>query len=196
VSNTLAAPDLETASRRAYVFNKRWRVVTLDRRLIKSSGTMADCARSVSKGAMRLKNTRSTAIKAVVDDDSGDNSKALEKQANKAMEEIRQCRQHRRVLAKQIQSLKKRVETLSVKLPKLAVKIEGFDTTHTTLTECIPELRSRCELSAEDEALLKELSREAENARWTWHPAPCIPPSWEPPWLVYERPFSMREVPS
>jgi structural maintenance of chromosome 4 len=165
VSNTLVAPDLETATRWAYDFNKRWRVVTLDGQLIETSGTMAGGGKSVRKGGMRLKNARSAAVKAVVDDESVDDCKALEEQANKAMEEMKQCRQRRRDVAKEIQSLKKRVKTLSVKLPKLAMEIEGFDTTRTTLTERIPELRSQCELSAEDEAKLKELNREVEKRK-------------------------------
>lgn len=54
VSNTLVAPDLETATRWAYDFNKRWRVVTLDGNLIESSGTMAGGGTSVRKGGMKL----------------------------------------------------------------------------------------------------------------------------------------------
>lgn len=54
VGNTLVAPDLETATRWAYDFNKRWRVVTLDGNLIESSGTMAGGGKSVRKGGMKL----------------------------------------------------------------------------------------------------------------------------------------------
>ena len=54
VSNTLVAPDLETATRWAYEYNKRWRVVTVDGQLIESSGTMAGGGRSVKRGGMKL----------------------------------------------------------------------------------------------------------------------------------------------
>ena len=40
VGNTLVAPDLEMATRWAYDFGKRWRVVTSDGKLIETSGTM------------------------------------------------------------------------------------------------------------------------------------------------------------
>jgi structural maintenance of chromosome 4 len=54
VGNTLVAPDLETASRWAYDYGKRWRVVTLDGQLIETSGTMAGGGKTVRKGGMRL----------------------------------------------------------------------------------------------------------------------------------------------
>lgn len=54
VGNTLVAPDLETATRWAYDYSKRWRVVTLDGKLIESSGTMSGGGKSVRRGGMRL----------------------------------------------------------------------------------------------------------------------------------------------
>ena len=54
VGNTLVAPDLETASRWAYEFGKRWRVVTVDGKLIESSGTMAGGGKAVKQGGMRI----------------------------------------------------------------------------------------------------------------------------------------------
>jgi len=54
VGNTLVAPDLETATRWAYEYGKRWRVVTLDGKLIETSGTMAGGGNSVKRGGMRL----------------------------------------------------------------------------------------------------------------------------------------------
>lgn len=54
VGNTLVAPDLETASRWAYEFSRRWRVVTLDGKLIETAGTMSGGGKSVRRGGMRL----------------------------------------------------------------------------------------------------------------------------------------------
>jgi chromosome segregation ATPase len=54
VGNTLVAPDLETATRWAYDFSKRWRVVTLDGKLIETAGTMAGGGKNVRRGGMRL----------------------------------------------------------------------------------------------------------------------------------------------
>ena len=54
IGNTLVAPDLETASRWAYEYKKRWRVVTLDGKLIETAGTMSGGGKSVRRGGMRL----------------------------------------------------------------------------------------------------------------------------------------------
>lgn len=54
VGNTLVAPDLETATRWAYEYEKRWRVVTLDGKLIDTAGTMTGGGNSVKSGGMRL----------------------------------------------------------------------------------------------------------------------------------------------
>lgn len=54
VKNTLVAPDLETATRWAYEYSKRWRVVTLDGKLIEIAGTMSGGGKSVRKGGMRV----------------------------------------------------------------------------------------------------------------------------------------------
>jgi len=62
VGNTLVAPDLETATRWAYDFNRRWRVVTLDGNLIESSGTMAGGGKSVRKGGMKLQVRRASRV--------------------------------------------------------------------------------------------------------------------------------------
>lgn len=54
VHNTLVAPDLETATRWAYDYGKRWRVVTVDGNLIETAGTMSGGGRNVRRGGMRL----------------------------------------------------------------------------------------------------------------------------------------------
>jgi structural maintenance of chromosome 4 len=55
VADTLVAPDLDTATRWAYESSgKRWRVVTMDGKLIETSGTMSGGGTTVRKGAMRL----------------------------------------------------------------------------------------------------------------------------------------------
>ena len=54
VSDTLVAPDLETATRWAYDFGKRWRVVTLDGKLLETAGTMTGGGKHVRKGGMKL----------------------------------------------------------------------------------------------------------------------------------------------
>lgn len=54
VGNTLVAPDLEVATRWAYDYGKRWRVVTVDGKLIDTAGTMSGGGKSVRKGGMKI----------------------------------------------------------------------------------------------------------------------------------------------
>ena len=54
IGTTLVAPDLETGTRWAYDYGKRWRVVTLDGKLIESSGSMSGGGKSVRRGGMKL----------------------------------------------------------------------------------------------------------------------------------------------
>jgi structural maintenance of chromosome 4 len=164
VGNTLVAPDLETATRWAYEFDKRWRVVTLDGQLIETSGTMAGGGKSVRKGGMRLK-IGAKPIPSIAEDDTVDDSKAIEEQASRAAEELKGCRQRRRDIAQEIQLVTKKIKALSIRLPKLSMEIEGFDTTRVTLTERIPELRAQCELSEQDRASLKKLNKEVEKRK-------------------------------
>jgi len=54
VGNTLVAPDLDTATRWAYDFSKRWRVVTLNGNLIETTGTMSGGGKKSRSGGMRI----------------------------------------------------------------------------------------------------------------------------------------------
>ena len=164
VGNTLVAPDLETATRWAYEFDKRWRVVTVDGNLIETSGTMAGGGNTARKGGMRLKNA-ARVVTSFTDNDSFNDLKAIEEEGNKAVEQLKRCRQRRRDVSQEIHLLRKRGKTLSVRLPKLSIEIEGFDTTRATLTERIPELRAQCELSEQDRATLNKIKQEVEKRK-------------------------------
>ena len=50
----MVAPDLETATRWAYDFRRRYRVVTKDGKLIETSGTISGGGKSVQKGKMNV----------------------------------------------------------------------------------------------------------------------------------------------
>lgn len=165
VSDTLVAPDLETATRWAYDYAKRWRVVTLDGKLIEVSGTMAGGGNSVRRGGMKLASGRSKMLALVDEEDVAADTKGLEEESTKAQQLLQECRKGRKELLEEIRSLKKAVKMLVTKLPKLAVEINGCDTTRKELTKFIPELRFQSELSDADEAKLVELSRKVGKCR-------------------------------
>ncbi|GMH75726.1 hypothetical protein TrRE_jg1036, partial [Triparma retinervis] len=155
VGQTIVAPDLETATRWAYDFGKRWRVVTVGGQLIETSGTMAGGGKSVRKGGMNLSSGGGGSTD--VADAGAEDAKELEDKANKAMMMYKECRKNRRDLAEEIHTLNKTIKTLTVKIPKLEMELAGVDTTRTELTKSIPELRAASTLSKEDEAKLKTL---------------------------------------
>jgi len=165
VANTLVAPDLDTATRWAYEFGKRWRVVTVDGQLIESSGTMAGGGKAVKRGGMRIVNAGAKASANSIDEDSADECKRLEQEAAKALELVQHCRQRRRDLNDEARALRKSIKSLEVKVPKFSMEIEGFDTSRKELTKLIPELRTKCDLTPEEECRLKELQNTVDKCK-------------------------------
>ncbi len=174
VGNTLVAPDLETATRWAYDFGKRWRVVTMDGNLIEMSGTMQGGGKSVRRGGMRFTNSSTSggdsgggggSSNDPLSDGSQEECQAIESRASQALEELQQCRQHRRSLTAEVRDLKKRIKALSVQIPKLSMEIASCDTTREELTKRLPDLRSQSILSEEDAAKLVQLNRKVEECK-------------------------------
>ena len=187
VNNTLVAPDLNTASRWAYEYGKRWRVVTLDGKLIEMSGAMSGGGGkgSVKCGGMRL-----------MSDEEDDNSSKqqqliynqaqvqeadkqalireqkvqnLQKQSQEITHRIAQCRTHKLDLNKEIKTLERRIRTLEESsIPKLQMELrnlissrENYNSKETGL----PMLKSKCVTSDEDQARLQVLQVNMNDAR-------------------------------
>lgn len=165
VGNTLVAPDLETASRWAYDFSKRWRVVTLDGKLIETAGTMSGGGKSVRRGGMCLANSRSAAPIVSSEEDFEVLLDRLEKAAHHANSAIQECRKLRLEIKEELRTLAKTVKSLEIKLPKLRMEISGCDTTREELTKLIPELRDQSEVSEEDSVKLVELRKKVEECK-------------------------------
>jgi structural maintenance of chromosome 4 len=153
------APDMDTATRWAYNFGRRWRVVTMDGQLIETSGTMAGGGKSVRRGGMKLAsgNSNNGTVAMVEDNNDADDAAELERLAQQAMQEYKSCRETRRALAEEIRGLEKKIKSLTVKIPKLEMEVSGCDTTRETLTKSIPELRAASTMSAADASKLKGL---------------------------------------
>lgn len=164
VSDTLVAPDLETATRWAYDYDKRWRVVTMDGKLIEASGTMSGGGKNVRRGGMKLASGRSTIGMAEEDDGTAD-VMSLQEEAAKAQQLLQDCRQGRKELLEEIRVLKKNAKALESRLPKLTVEIGGCDTTRRELTKFIPELRAQSALSAADAANVVELNKKVGKCK-------------------------------
>jgi len=167
VGNTLVAPDLETATRWAYDYGKRWRVVTIDGNLIELSGTMQGGGKTTRRGGMRLLNSKSGPVSTVssLNDMSQEECSKLEALAVTALEELKECKKNRRSLANEIRELNKSIKQDSRKVPKLSLEIASCDTTREELTKRIPELQSQCELSQSDKAKLLKLNKNVQKCK-------------------------------
>ena len=162
VGDTLVAPDLETATRWAYDYDKRWRVVTLDGKLIESSGTMSGGGTSVRRGGMKLVSGRS---KMSPDDDEDIDIESLQIKANQTQQLLQDCRNKRKEIVEEIRTLRKNMKALETKIPKLSVEIASCDTTREELTKIIPELRVQSKLSDTDAAKLLELNQKVGKCK-------------------------------
>ena len=89
----------------------------------------------------------------------------LEAETEQAQQLLQEYRNRRKELVEEIRALKKRVKALEVALPKLTIDLSGFENTRDALTRRIPELRSQCELSAEDAVRIKELKKVVEKRK-------------------------------
>ena len=89
----------------------------------------------------------------------------MEREAEQAQELVQQCRKRRREIAEESRSLQRYIKAMEVKLPKLRMEIDGFDTSRQELGKLIPDLRAKCELNAGDKAKLKELQKKVDRCR-------------------------------
>ncbi|KAG7349244.1 chromosome segregation protein SMC [Nitzschia inconspicua] len=164
VGNTLVAPDLETATRWAYDFSKRWRVVTLDGKLIETAGTMSGGGNRSRRGGMRLSNSRSKIAISENDDEEG-LIETMAREAEGIQTKISGGRQRRKEIKDELRKLNMTIKSFEVELPKLAMEISGCDTTREELTKLIPQLRIQCQVSEEESEKRAELQAKIDRCK-------------------------------
>lgn len=188
VSNTLVAPDLNTASRWAYEYGKRWRVVTLDGKLIEMSGAMSGGGGkgSVKCGGMRLMSDEEDANSSKQQQQLVYNQaqvqeaekqalmreqkvRSLQEQSQKITHRIAQCRTHKLDLNKEIKTLERRIRTLEESsIPKLQMELRNLKSSrdnYNSMETGLPMLKSKCVTSDEDQARLQVLQVNMNDAR-------------------------------
>lgn len=119
LQNTLVAENLEQANRIAYG-KRRWRVVTLDGKLIDTSGTMSGGGTRVSRGAM------SSSFSADASNIVGPELIAkYEKDKTNAEVGLNQFLSNRRELEDQIQQLSRVLPSMETEISKLDLDVRG-----------------------------------------------------------------------
>lgn len=121
--DTLAANDLAQANRVAYG-KKRFRVVTLDGKLIDLSGTMSGGGSFVARGLMKLAQNKAQDIDAYSPEEVAQLEHSLaekEKNLQLANETFQQ-------MTSRLEELKSKVPETDLKISKLLLEIESWDT--------------------------------------------------------------------
>lgn len=88
-----------------------------------------------------------------------------ESQAEKALQDLKGCRDQRRKLAEEMRGLSKRIKQLTIEIPKLTMEIKSFGTSREELQKRLPELKSQCSLSASDSEKLTLLKERVEKCK-------------------------------
>jgi structural maintenance of chromosome 4 len=115
--DTLVANDLEQANKLAFGGGKRWRVVTLDGKLIDTSGTMSGGGNRVVKGAMSSKFAAEEVSPAVVE--------KLEQETKEIGERLEKAKSDKLGLEKKVKELGKRNEQIEERMAKLNLEMQG-----------------------------------------------------------------------
>ncbi|OSS46436.1 hypothetical protein B5807_08518 [Epicoccum nigrum] len=130
LQNTLVADDLNQAERIAYGA-KRWRVVTLDGKLIDTAGTMSGGGSRVVKGKMSSK---------LASDVSRDQVAKLEQDRESLERLFTEFQQDVQERENTVRSLSQQLPEMDTKAQKISLELESFDRSITDCQRRIKEL--------------------------------------------------------
>jgi structural maintenance of chromosome 4 len=153
LQNTLVARDLDQAERIAYGA-KRWRVVTLDGKLIDTAGTMSGGGSRVVKGKMSSK---------LAADISKDQVFKLEQDRDGLEQTFAEFQQEQQELENALRSLNHQIPELDTKAQKLALEIESIDRNVADCQRRIQELGSEKSSSKSDQGRVSSLEKQVST---------------------------------
>ncbi|CAG8592645.1 10545_t:CDS:10, partial [Ambispora leptoticha] len=164
--NTLVARNLEHANRIAFG-RQRWRVVTLDGKLIDVSGTMTGGGTKVMKGGMSSKFVSDITTTMVAE---------LIRAQNRCEEKWRELQIERQELENELERKKAEIPKVDLDLSKLKMDIDSNKKRMSDAQKRVIELRQRNKLNPEDsrkmqqlQSAISKLTQELENLKT--HPA-------------------------
>ncbi|KAI8084576.1 RecF/RecN/SMC [Halteromyces radiatus] len=152
--DTLVANDLRQANRIAFG-KRRWRVVTLDGKLIEKSGAMTGGGNRQLRGAMssQFKN----------DDVNPELVASLEKERNDLEMEYRNIQEEKRALDLVLRTKKSTLPKKEVTLEKLQMDARSLDTQLQDDTKRLEELKAQSQPSPQDVQRLEEINQTIER---------------------------------
>lgn len=147
--DTLVAKDMIQANRIAYG-KRRWRVVTIDGKLIDTSGTMSGGGSRVSKGLMKSKLSDAFSekdLKILEDELAGSEQRFEQEQAKvNAMEDA-------------LRELKKRKPKVEISISKIELEIQAMGTHLLDTKKMLTDLRAELDSNSTDPAAVKKLEK-------------------------------------
>ncbi|KAF1946674.1 condensin subunit Cut3 [Clathrospora elynae] len=149
MTNTLVAEDLDQAERIAYGAT-RWRVVTLDGKLIDTAGTMSGGGSRVVKGKMSSK---------LASDVSKDQVSKLEQDRDTLEQTFAEVQQEQRDLETALRNLSQQIPELDTKAQKIALELESFDRNIADCQRRIKELGSEQKSTKSDKGRISSLEK-------------------------------------
>ena len=133
ISNTLVAEDMTQANRLAFGSKQRWRVVTLEGKLIDVSGTMSGGGHRVMKGGMNSSFSR--------DDLGPKDLTRLESQREDEEAQLSQSISERNVFDQSLNRISKDIPRISLNCEKLRLELINMEQTSKDLDLQIKVLR-------------------------------------------------------
>lgn len=152
--DTLVANDLTQANRIAFGGKKRWRVVTLDGKLIDSSGTMSGGGTRVSKGLMG-----SSIVGGGDEEYSEERIAKFEKDVVKAEEKLSNFQTSKSSIEDELNRLQGILPHVEMKITKLEMDLSGGIKRLEEAKRTIEDIRSQDNVELQDEKEIKSLEK-------------------------------------
>lgn len=148
--DTLIADNIDDANRLAFG-KTRWKVITLDGKVIERSGTLSGGGNKISKGGMRQ----------VFDNSKPEEIQSLDKEKNKYEEELR-------VLKQSISSSEEQVEELGLELENLSQRFSQIEVDVSTSEKQLDNLNQTKEMLKSktiDQKKIEQIEREINKLK-------------------------------
>jgi structural maintenance of chromosome 4 len=164
--DTLVATDIDQGSRIAYEQKdgRRWRVVTLDGKIIDLAGTMTGGGSRPMTGLLKLLSDDAAKAKKGAQHTLGAATKEdverLTQEEGSKLKELDRIMNELAAAQQQLKLLYHDLERCALEAPKLKMQLDSYAGRKTDLAKRLPELERACGLSAEEKRDLARLEEE------------------------------------